>query len=186
MHDAYAAVGDVGSTWLQHVVALPKDKFSTGVLLRHPARILNTRLKVFPTDQSFTAPNELAQKCIEQIWGIHSSNFTLLDQIFLQDAFFFAFEIHAIGNVDAIIQIERMQETGYCQRMLRALTGQIFDSATIARSIGGGVNRRTEPGLSIPEILDRFSPNQRGWYEQILGDLIGYLGYSLGSGEPLS
>src|SRR5438105_4434195 len=39
MHDAYAAVGDVGSTWLPHVLALPRDKFSSGLLLRHPARM---------------------------------------------------------------------------------------------------------------------------------------------------
>lgn len=185
MHDAYAAVGDVGSSWLPHVLALPRDKFSTGVLLRHPARMLNTRLKVFPSEQSFTSVHEVAQRCIHLIWGIRTADLSLLDQIFLQDAFFFASQIRAINNVDVVIQIERMHQGDYCRRVLQTLTGQTYDSFTIESSIAMPINRRTEPHQSIPEILHGFTKNQRCWYEQILGDVIGYLGYSLESGDPL-
>ena len=54
MKGAYEAVGDVGSVWLDHVSSVPKELFTTAMLLRHPARVLNTRLSVFPTDKSFT------------------------------------------------------------------------------------------------------------------------------------
>jgi hypothetical protein len=185
MHDGYAAVGDVGSTWLPHVLALPREKFSSGVLLRHPAKMLNTRLKVFPSDQSFTPAQELAQKCIDLIWGIRAADFSLLDQIFLQDAFFFASQVRAIGNVDVIIQIERMRESDYGQSVLRTLTGQTYDHTILQSAVARPVNSRRGSPQSVPEILDGFNANQRRWYEQTLGDLIGFLGYSLESDEPL-
>jgi hypothetical protein len=185
MHDAYAAVGDVGSTWLQHVTAIPTSKFSTGLLLRHPARLLNTRLNVFPSDQSFTSVSEPAQKCIELIWGIKPSDFSQIDQIFLQDAFFFAGQIRALGRVDVVIHIERMNRPDYCHRVLQSLTGQSYERSTITSLINRPINRRTGRGRSITDILDGFSPKQRSWYEQILGDLIGYLGYSLEDDTPM-
>ncbi len=51
-HHAYKAVGDVGSVWSSQLPYLPS--FTTAVLVRHPARLLYTRLKIYPTDQTFT------------------------------------------------------------------------------------------------------------------------------------
>jgi hypothetical protein len=186
MHDAYAAIGDVGSTWLHHLMAVPRSMFSTGLLLRHPARLLNTRLKVYPSDQSFTSVSELAQKCIQLIWGIKASNFTELDQIFIQDAFFFAVQICGLGSLDLIIHIERMNRPDYCGNVLKRLTGQSYERSLIESLVNRPVNRRAgHEASSIIEILDRFSANQRRWYERLLGDLIGYLGYSLEDDEPI-
>src|SRR5262245_38411562 len=43
LHGAYVAAGDVGSVWSGYAIALT-GKFTTGLLIRHPARIVNRRL----------------------------------------------------------------------------------------------------------------------------------------------
>src|SRR5579872_3886673 len=52
MHSAYLAAGDVGSVWSPHLHVL-SGKFTTALLVRHPARCLNTRLRGYPSNQAF-------------------------------------------------------------------------------------------------------------------------------------
>jgi hypothetical protein len=99
MHRAYRAVGDAGSVGLGHIHALPKGLFTTGVLLRHPARMLNTRLKVFKTDQSFTQIDPQCLRSIEETWGIQASKRDEMDQIFLQDLFHFCTLVKPLNDV---------------------------------------------------------------------------------------
>jgi len=179
MHGAYAAAGDVGSAGLGYAVATPKGTFSTGLLLRHPARVLNTRLKVFPADRSFTQINEKRLKCVECIWNIDTSGLTEIDRIFLQDACVFAQQIQWLNAVNVVAQIERMNDVEYCRRVARVLTGQDYEDSVLERLMSNRVNSRTHSDGSVRETLDGFTPSQRAWYELMLGDLLPRFGYSL-------
>jgi hypothetical protein len=176
-HNAYRAVGDVGSAWSTHLPYLP---FTTALLLRHPARLLHTRLRIYPNDQSFfPSVSESAHTCIREIWGIHSEDCDTTDQAFLYDAFIFASQVWAIGKVDMLIRIEDLGVAEYCHQTLRALTGEEYDPAIVERSISNRVNQRSGPTKSVQEIVAGFSALQRDWYHIILGDVIEEFGYSL-------
>src|SRR5437870_615055 len=49
-HGAYKVLGDIGSVWAGHLPHL--KPMTRGLLVRHPARLLNTRLAIYPSDQS--------------------------------------------------------------------------------------------------------------------------------------
>jgi hypothetical protein len=175
-HDAYLAVGDVGSVWMGHLFHL--TSFTTAVLLRHPARLLRTRLEVYPRDQSFSSVPEESQTCIKEIWGIDMRKLEPLDQVFLHDAFVFAAQVRGLDRVRVVIHIEDMRDAEYCRRTLRDLTGLHYGSELIEKAIGIRINQGTGSQLPIPQILDEFSPRQRDWYNIMLADVLPELGYS--------
>jgi hypothetical protein len=179
MHGAYFAAGDVGSVWLRHLTLLPKGTFTTALLLRHPAKVLSTRLRVFPSDRSFTEISEERMKCIESIWNIDASGLEDVDRVFLQDAFIFAGQIRWLNAVDVVIQIERMSGCGYAGGVLRALTGQQYDLGLLERFAGNRINQRTNPDGSVQSAIAGFSRRQRAWYETMLGEVLPRFGYSL-------
>lgn len=179
MHDAYRAVGDVGSVWIGHIVALPKGLFTTGMLLRHPARMLNTRLTVFKSDKSFTEIDPQCLRHIEETWSIKAATRSQMDQIFLQDLFHLSNQIKAIDAVDVIIQLERMRDVDYCCEILRRLTHLDPDRSLVQLFIDNPINRRTSGHVSLKEILDGFSGEQRAWYRTVLEPNLPQCGYAL-------
>ena len=187
MKGAYEAVGDVGSVWLDHVSSVPKELFTTAMLLRHPARVLNTRLSVFPTDKSFTEISLERLKRIEQTWGINALERNEMDQIFLQDLYILKKQIDAASSVDIVMQLERMtSDVDYCRDVLTKLTGRFYDHALIEPMLETRVNRRTQSGVSIRNVLDRFTEQQRSWYHLILQDSVSKVGYQLDDDLPAS
>lgn len=183
MHDAYKAAGDVGSAWLSHLNALPKGTFTTAILMRHPARLLNTRLKVFKTDKSFTAIEPTFLEKIEEVWGIKASRQSKMDQIFLQDLFVFASQIQALASVDLVIHIGRMANIDYCGDVLHRLTRLHYPQSLIEPALDNPVNRRSGSHATVREILSRFSDRQRAWYRLMLEPVLPACGYSLEEDE---
>jgi hypothetical protein len=180
MKGAYQAVGDVGSAWLGHIVSLPNKLFTTAMLLRHPARVLNTRLRVFPTDKSFTEISAKRLKHIQHTWGINALERNEIDQIFLQDLYILKLQIDAASSVNIVMQLERMtSDVDYCGDVLTKLTGRFYDHALIEPMLENPVNRRTQSGISIQSVLDGFTEQQRSWYRLILQDSISKVGYEL-------
>ena len=177
-HNAYHAVGDVGSVWTLH---LPFTPFQTAVLLRHPARVLRTRLDVFPKDQAFTALNAETQFFLRRLWKIDLASQSPIDQIFLQDLWVYSLQLWALGKAALTIRIEDMQSTEECARALNALTGLDFDTDLIDWFKRQRVNHRSNGELSVSSILSSFSPRQRQWYKAILRETIDRFGYSLAS-----
>ncbi|HZP18249.1 MAG TPA: hypothetical protein VFB00_09805, partial [Terriglobales bacterium] len=176
-HEAYRAVGDVGSVWTGHVAYLP---FTTALLTRHPARLLRTRLSVYPGDQSFTSIPHESAKCIREIWGIDLNAEAPVDRMFLNDLLIFTSQACAFEKTDMVMRIEDLQDVECCRRTLSALTGQEYDGELVAESIERRINQRS--GLSrkpISEVVSAFSPRQRDWYQSILRDVVPYLGYEL-------
>jgi hypothetical protein len=175
-HEAYQVLGDVGSVWPGHFACLPS--FTTAILVRHPARLLNTRLAVYPKDQSFSQIPPETRSGIREIWGMDIQDHDPIDQIFLHDAFIFACQVWALDKADLLIRIEDMREVENCQRTLKVLTGldysrELIDQASLRR-----VNQRTH-AKSISEIVAGFSARQRGWYKTMLADIVPYFGYGL-------
>jgi hypothetical protein len=183
MHDAYKAVGDVGSVWIGHLLALPKGLFTTGLLLRHPARMLNTRLTVFKTERSLAAIDPRCLRRIEETWGINASVRSGMDQIFLQDLFHLSNQIASMDAVDVTIHLERMQDVDYCCEVLHELTHLHHDRSLVRLFVNNPVNRRTSSDLSVKAILDGFSSEQRAWYRMILEPILGQCGYALEDDE---
>jgi hypothetical protein len=176
-HGAFHAVGDIGTAWPGHLANLPS--FTTAMLLRHPARLLNTRLTVYPHDQSFTQIPPESRTCIQEIWDIDLNDCEPMDRIFLHDAFIFASQVWALDKVDLVIRIEDLRDPECCGATLKALTGLDYDRTLVERAIRERVNRRTQENLEIRDIVERFTPRQRHWYTLLLSDVLPYFGYSL-------
>ena len=181
MHGAYKAIGDVGSSWLGHIQEVPRNLFTTGMLLRHPARMLNTRLKVFEKDKSFTEIDPSTLRQAEERWGIRARD--EMDQVFLQDLFHIVAQIRAIDTVDVVIHLERMNDVEYCCNILQQLTGIHHEPSVVDLFIHNPVNRRTNTP-SVQAVLQQFSSDQRAWYKVMLDDLP-RCGYALDSDELL-
>jgi len=182
MHGAYKAIGDVGSSWLGHIQAVPRNLFTTGMLLRHPARMLNTRLKVFETDKSFTELDPSTLRQIEERWGIKA--WDEMDQVFLQDLFHIVAQIRAVDTVDVVIHLERMNDVEYCCDILQQLTGIHHEPSVVELFIHHPVNRRTNTA-SVQAVLQQFSSDQRAWYKAMLKDELPRCGYALDGDELL-
>jgi hypothetical protein len=174
MHGAYAAIGDVGSVWQLHAVAL--CEFQTAILMRHPARLLNTRLATFTHDQSFTEIETDAD--LRELWDIDMSVCEPLDRVFLHDLFIFASQIWAAERGVRLIRIEDMSDTSYCLQELTHLTGIDYDPALVEQAIRKRVNQRSRP-MAIPQIVASFTPQQREWYALVLREAAPRLGYDL-------
>lgn len=178
-HGAYSAFGDIGSSWLGHVISLPVDTFTTAMLLRHPAKMLNTRLEVIGKDPaSIPGVNKGFMLCIEKIWGIKSSTLNIIDQIFLQDAFVFASQVQGLNKVDLIMLIENMNDLDYCQSAAFRLTGLMYEASALERFLNHPLNRRSA-NRSVKEILRGFSEQQRRWYQLMLKEVLPHFGYAL-------
>src|SRR5882672_9899505 len=182
MHGAYKAIGDVGSSWLGHIHAVPRNLFTTGILMRHPARMLNTRLKVFEKDKSFTKIDPSTLRQTEERWGIKACN--EMDQIFVQDLFHIVMQIRAVDTVDVVIQLERMNDVEYCCNILQQLTGIHHEPSVVDLFIHNPVNRRTNT-VSLQAVLQQFSSEQRAWYKVMLKEDLPRCGYALDSDELL-
>ena len=180
-HGAYSAIGDVGSTWMWHVACLPS--FTTAVLIRHPARLLHTRLRVFPKDQSFSWIPPRTAQILREIWGLDLYAYDPIDRIFLNDIVTFASQVWVMGKVNIILRIEDMHHLNHCQETLHALTGVIFPEPLLLNAIRSRVNQRTASSESIADVVAGFSSRQRDWYGKLLADAGPFFGYSLWDDE---
>jgi hypothetical protein len=179
MHGAYAAIGDVGSIWQSHAPAL--RGFQTALLVRHPARLLRTRLITYPMDQSFTEINADSDVC--ELRGIVMAACEPLDRVFLHDLHIFAAQAWGLDRGIPVIRIEDMTQTSVCLRALRRLTGIDYDPALVERANRKRVNQHATP-VAIPEIIASFTPRQREWYRLFLDEAAPLLGYDLDRDVP--
>lgn len=182
-HNAYKAVGDVGSVWSSHLAYLPA--FTTGLLVRHPARLLHTRLKIYPSDRSFTTIPCESRAAIRQSWGIDMHDVDPIDRIFLHDIYIFASQVELLNKGIRTIRIEDMRDSDNCHRTLQALTGLHYSAALIDDAIRTHVNIRTGRPMPISRIVAGFSARQRDWYRTLLADVVPHFGYEL-MDEPLA
>ena len=176
-HGAYRAIGDVGSIWMNHACLLPC--FTSATLIRHPARVLYTRLQVFPKDQSFSRIPERMGRMVRAVWGIDLYAYQPIDQIFLNDLAVYASQVWAIGKVNLWMRIEDLVDQQYCERALHALTGVHYTPSLILHASQSPVHVRTNASLGIADIVSLFSQRQRNWYGELLADAAGRFGYSL-------
>jgi hypothetical protein len=176
-HEAYPVVGDVGSVLWYHLASLPS--FTKAILVRHPARLLNTRLTVYPSYQNFANIPAESQTAIREMWGIHLNQHEPIDQIFLHDVFVFAAQVGALDHLDVVIRIEDMSDGEKCQKALKSLTGFEYSQALVEQAAQKRVNRRTDGRQSVAEIVAGFTSRQRDWYNRFLRDFVPYFGYEL-------
>jgi hypothetical protein len=179
LHGAYAAIGDVGSVWSGYAIALT-GMFRTGLLIRHPAHLVNRRLAYRSLD--FTTIGADACSSIQALWDISMDSVEPLNQAFIHDLHTFACQAWRLERIDCIIRLEDLQDPERCHEALWKLTGveyeeRLVSGAAASRVNVGPVNR------SVPEIVERFTPDQLEWYERILGNVVSHFGYDLYSDE---
>lgn len=179
-HGAYSAVGDVGSMWVGHFQHL--QGFAKAILVRHPARLLQTRLVVYPGDRSFSSIRPEVRSCLQEIWGIDLEEYEAIDRIFLHDIFVFASQICAVRHTDIVIRIEDLKDTAYCLDVLKTLTGVEYDAGAVERAVRKPVNRRSGAPSRVSEIVSKFTPRQQDWYRRMLRDVVEDFGYELHEG----
>jgi hypothetical protein len=179
-HDAYDVLGDVGSVLSYHLSSL--HAFTKAILVRHPDRMLNTRLTVFPAYQGFANIPAESHTAIRDIWGIDLNQHEPIDQVFLHDTFTFASQVAALDDVDLVIRIEDLSNVEKCQKALKSLTGFEYSQALVEHAVENRVNRRTRGRQSISETVGGFTSRQRDWYNSLLGDVVPCFGYELGNG----
>jgi hypothetical protein len=175
MHGAYDAVGDVGSIFMWHLDYV--KGFKTGILVRHPARLLHTRLAVYPQDQSFSEVPKETHRAAAELWGIDMAGLGPQDQIFIHDAYVFSSQLWAIERAQ-LIRIEDMSVPELCLPVLHDLTGVEYSAEAVRHALSKRVNQRTK-SKPIEQILEGFSPAQLSWYRLILGNVAPHLGYDL-------
>ena len=181
---AYRAAGDVGSIFLGHAMAL-RGKFTTALLMRHPARLLNARLKVYPSYPYFAEIDAESRTAILERWDLDVAQLSKTDARFVCDLFTFATQVQAVGNVDFLIRIEDLRNLDRCHEVAHGLTGVEYETATILRALSNPVNRHTA-AASVPEIVGRFTPQQRDWYHTLLRDAAPKFGYDLDADVALA
>lgn len=173
-HEAYKAIGDVGSVWLNHVVLAPPEAFATAILTRHPVRILNTRLR--QVRAGHTEFTDLAEAEIEQLFGLKPADLEPADLYFVNDCAIFLSVAEHFDSVGSLIQIEKFSELDYATDTLKQLTGLDYPAELIQELWFQRVN--THNNLDNPKaVFDSFSEWQRGFYLQhidLVADTIGY------------
>jgi hypothetical protein len=180
-HDAYQAMGDVGSIWLSHIAPLRQKGFATALLVRHPAKLLFSRLRLWPDHKPYLPIHPESLDYIHATWGIKASEYSELDQYFLHDALVFASQSQCIKDAGLCIRIEDMSSVDYCSHVVETLTGVRYERKLLEKLIRAPVNQRSgyQPHMTIRDILMEFSATQREWYRLMLGDIAPLFGYSL-------
>ena len=189
MHGAYLANGDVGSAWLSYLRLAPKycpvgnagPKLVTGILQRHPLRVLNTQrhiaareLVTLPADATRIISDYFKDSgicCnIEYMLSVDERSFVWNCYQWREGAI--------NGNcLDVQIHIERMNDLGYAQEKLLLLTGVEYGSELLSPLLGQVVNSRTGQEKSVEAIYAELPESHQTWYRAIVEDVADSIGY---------
>jgi hypothetical protein len=174
MHGAYESIGDIGSIWQAHAAGL--EAFRTAMLVRHPARVLASRIATYPHDQSFTDIGSAAD--IRELWNIDIDRIEATDRVFLHDIYIFASHIWSLRLGVPFIHIEELSDPEQCHKYAKYLTGLDYPANLVENAIRNPVNQRVKQ-KPIPQVVSQFTARQREWYGLFLRDAAPELGYDL-------
>ncbi|MEA2935890.1 MAG: hypothetical protein QOD74_2536, partial [Variibacter sp.] len=111
MHGSYRAIGDVGSTWLGQQIVFPKQ-WTTGWLVRHPVRTLNTVMQnVLAEGEGFPPVAETEWNPISLMFEVDCAKLSPGDLFLLHQAEVWArslLYVKYFRAADHIIRIEDM------------------------------------------------------------------------------
>jgi hypothetical protein len=97
-HEAYAAAGDVGSAWIEHLAASPDDpRLVTGFLNRHPVHMLNVKRTVYQTDRVDLAGIDRA--AMAAVFPFEDRSLSDEQMLFLWTAFVWRRGVTMLGNI---------------------------------------------------------------------------------------
>ncbi len=181
MHGAYRAFGDVGSAWLPQFRLIPRSLFTTAMLVRHPIRVLNTRLSRLPANDM--SHREIDREQIEAIFDVDTRGLGPRDLHFLHDAGIWArsiVEALHFRPVEHVIRIEDLADTHNLIDVLRQFTGLEYSEALVKPFVNAPVNRGDGTALSTANIFSRFTDQQQHWYLQYIDPLAKKVGYMVG------
>ncbi len=174
-HGAYVAAGDIGSAWVGHVVIAPSHLFSVGVLVRHPARMLRTRLV-----RARSAVGELASvDCvnIDRFFEVPVSGLSGEDALFLNDCLYWCVTAYCVPQ-PLIIRLEDISTSVFSLAALcRRLTGIEYSPQLLSSLMNTRVNVSAASEATIDDCLASFTPLQREWYGRFIEPAMFSAGY---------
>jgi len=190
MHHAYKATGDVGSAWLAYLRLAPKycpvgnagPLLRTGILHRHPLRVLKTQLHI-AAREPVSLPTD-ATKIMSEYFGTNGIDCDLksvndsANRNFIWTCYQWReCAIHG-GSLDVQIHVERLNDLNYAQEKLCALTGVEYSATLLSPLIGKVVNTRTGEVEPIDAIYANLPQSYQHWYRVIVDDVADSIGYS--------
>ncbi len=180
MHDAYSAIGHVGSTWLDQQGIFPRT-WKTGYLMRHPVRTLNSIFRnVAAEGGKFPTVPQSELKEIESLFEVDCAKLDAGDLFFLQNAGVWARAISAVtdfGCADYVFRLEDLNDPDTLQTALKNLTKLTYPDDLILNAIQTRANAREPSGSPIEELFSRFTTRQQRWlieYVTPFAELAGY------------
>lgn len=180
-HETYRAVGDIGSIDLSLALELPRDKFTIGLLVSHPAcqviaHLQSTNLESYDPNQD---QNQLQMETeIKNVFGIEAVNFPTADRVFLSICWLWYCILQNIHEVDYTLKLEDLFQIQPAQQALEALTGVKYDPQLIQHSLTGE-ERSLAGNVESPSIFFDKRPQQRHWYKAMVHPLAEQLGYTI-------
>jgi hypothetical protein len=178
MHGAYAAIGDVGSTWVGQQHLFPPS-WRSGFLIRHPVRTLDSLMS------HVSAPNavpEVAPDDRERIAAVFEVDCIDLDPLDLyfhhHAASWTCAMLHAyqLGGASVVLRLEQLSDLKTLARVLLYLTGVAYSDVILAPLLGARVNARESEDLPLHAIVSRFTNTQQRCIDQ-LAPAIAFAGY---------
>lgn len=174
-HGAYKAVGDVGSTWIGHVLDVPPELFNAVTLIRHPIPMLARRLRMIRRGEGTVTGINL--DLLIDIFKLNPIEFSQEDLIFLNDLIHWIMTIVFIDS-SKIIHFEDLLDIGNAKSVCKRLTGLDFDDSLVLRAIDTRVNVSNEAKLdNLEQFNTTFSDLQKIWYLELLAPFAIQVGY---------
>jgi hypothetical protein len=166
MHGAYAAIGDVGSTWLGQQMFFP-PAWETGWLIRHPVHSLNFIMQhIRVGGASFPAIPESDWEQIEAVFDVRCPQLSPEEIYFLHHAGVWArglVRATLLNGARHILRIEDMSDPDRLREMLAKLTGLTYGDELLDAAMNRRVNAREGAERPVEEVFSDFTPKQRRW-----------------------
>jgi len=179
-HRAYSALGEIGSLDLNLAIKLPREIFTIGLLLRHPANQLFTRLGTAKEDLRVFEIDEKKLRIeyfLKEKFGIHASKYESEDRLFLRMAWMWKKKLEGSKDVDCILKVEEFNNLDYAQETLLKLTGVHYEPSFLERAIDKKENVRAKKVETPREAFNQFTPQQQEWYKLMVNELAEEIGY---------
>lgn len=187
LHGAYVAAGHVGSTWLGQQIVFPKT-WTTGYLVRHPLRTLNSVFNhVRAGGGVFPSVGKHEWDSISRVFGVDCSRLDPADLFFLHQADTWAraaLLVKYFGAAKSVLRLEDLNDFDRLRQALTDLTGVSYADHLIERALAATENAREQPSITLEQIFQRFTEQQRAWFVDYLAPFAALLGYEILSSAP--
>lgn len=186
-HDAYKAAGDVGSAFLEHLIAarnvtvhsgaerpLP---LATGLIVRHPLLVYRVQKSYFD-DAPFQLKDWQVAR-IARFWPDLSSTEMATDPCFLWNMTVWMEGCVSANNVDVLIRTSDFGDLETLSTIATKLTGLVYPESLLVAATSVRINAKFNADDEITKIFNELSDTQKKRYLDVIAEPAAHLGYSV-------